>query len=119
MDPHARLARAARLDARVARIPSPDGTVTVTVEAADVRYAKSGDVSIAYSVVGDASIDLVFVNGGSSLRSRSPGRGPAADFFTRLASFSRLILFDKRRTGLSDRDAGIADLETGWTTSAR
>jgi class 3 adenylate cyclase len=38
--------------------------------------------------------------------------GPAADFFRRLASFSRLILFDKRGTGLSDRDTGIPDLET-------
>jgi pimeloyl-ACP methyl ester carboxylesterase len=82
------------------------------VEAPEVRYAKSGDVSIAYSVVGDAPIDLVFVNGWIFSALELAWDGPAADFFGRLASFSRLILFDKRGTGLSDRDTGIPDLET-------
>jgi pimeloyl-ACP methyl ester carboxylesterase/class 3 adenylate cyclase len=82
------------------------------VEAPEVRYAKSGDVSIAYSVVGDAPIDLVFVNGWIFSALEVAWDGPAADFFRRLASFSRLILFDKRGTGLSDRNAGIPDLET-------
>jgi pimeloyl-ACP methyl ester carboxylesterase len=84
----------------------------VAVEAPEVRYAKSGDVSIAYSVVGDAPIDLVFVNGWIFSALELAWDGPAADFFGRLASFSRLILFDKRGTGLSDRDTGIPDLET-------
>jgi hypothetical protein len=48
-------------EAGVARASRP--AETVAVEAPEVRYAKSGDVSIAYSVVGDAPIDLVFVNG--------------------------------------------------------
>jgi len=82
------------------------------VEAPEVLFAKSGDVSIAYSVVGDEPIDLVFVNGWIFSALEVAWDGPAADFFERLASFSRLILFDKRGTGLSDRDAGIPDLET-------
>ena len=77
-----------------------------------VEYAKSGDVSIAYAVVGDGPLDLVFVNGWILSALENAWEGPAAEFFTRLASFSRLILFDKRGTGLSDRDTGIPDLET-------
>ena len=85
---------------------------TVAVQAPEVEYAKSGDVSIAYSVVGDAPLDVVFVNGWIFSALENAWEGPPAAFFERLASFSRLILFDKRGTGLSDRDAGIADLET-------
>src|SRR6266851_208373 len=77
----------------------------------ETRYAKSGDVHIAYQVVGDGPLDLIFVPGFVSnveLAWESPG---PARFFSRLAAFSRLILFDKRGTGLSDRDVGIATLE--------
>jgi pimeloyl-ACP methyl ester carboxylesterase len=82
------------------------------VDAPDVRYTKSGDVSIAYATVGQGPFDLVFVNGWVLSALEHAWEGPAADFFRELASFSRLILFDKRGTGLSDRTAGIADLET-------
>jgi pimeloyl-ACP methyl ester carboxylesterase/class 3 adenylate cyclase len=82
------------------------------VEAPEVRYARSGDVSIAYSVVGDGPFDLVFVSGWVLSVLESAWEGPAADSLSRLAAFSRLILFDKRGTGLSDRTAGIPDLET-------
>ena len=78
----------------------------------ETRYARSGDVSIAYQVVGDGPFDLVYVPGAVSnveLIWEDPAR---AAFFGRLASFSRLILFDKRGTGLSDRVSGIANLET-------
>jgi pimeloyl-ACP methyl ester carboxylesterase len=71
----------------------------------ETRYAKSGDVNIAYQVVGDGPFDLVFVPGGIShleVRWEEPS---AARFFRRLASFSRLVIFDKRGTGLSDRVA--------------
>jgi pimeloyl-ACP methyl ester carboxylesterase/class 3 adenylate cyclase len=82
------------------------------VDAPEVRYTKSGDVNIAYSVVGDGPFDIVFF-AGWILSSLEPAwEGTAADFFRKLASFSRLILFDKRGTGLSDRAAGIPDLET-------
>ncbi len=75
------------------------------------RYAKSGDVNIAYQVVGDGPFDLVFAPGWVSNIEYSWEEPQFAAFFRRLASFSRLILFDKRGTGLSDRVAS-ADLPT-------
>jgi pimeloyl-ACP methyl ester carboxylesterase len=68
----------------------------------ETRYAKSGDLNIAYQVVGEGS-DLVYVPGWVSnieLMWEEPGM---AHFLDRLASFARVILFDKRGTGLSDR----------------
>ncbi|HLX18791.1 MAG TPA: adenylate/guanylate cyclase domain-containing protein [Gaiellaceae bacterium] len=73
-----------------------------------MRYAKSGDVNIAYSVVGDGPFDLVFVVGSVFTALDYAWEGPPAEFFAKLASFSRLILFDKRGTGLSDRVADFA-----------
>jgi len=67
------------------------------------RYAKSGDYSIAYQVVGDAPLDLVYVPGFVSHVEHAWEDPDFALFLGRLASFSRLILFDKRGTGLSDR----------------
>lgn len=66
------------------------------------RYARSGDVNIAYQVVGEAPLDLVFVMGWVSHLDYFWEEPGFARFLTRLASFSRLILFDKRGTGLSD-----------------
>ena len=77
----------------------------------DPQYAKSGHVRIAYQVVGDGPFDLVFVPGFISnldLAWEDPVR---AQVWTRLAAFSRLILFDKRGTGLSDRIGGVPTLE--------
>jgi pimeloyl-ACP methyl ester carboxylesterase len=85
---------------------------TTAVGAPEVRYVKSGDVSIAYSVVGDGPFDIVFVGGWIFSALEYAWEGPPAAFFRRLASFSRLIAFDKRGTGLSDRTTGIADFET-------
>ena len=67
------------------------------------RYAKSGEYSIAYQVVGDAPLDLVVVPGFVSHLEHAWENPAYAHFLERLASFSRLILFDKRGTGLSDR----------------
>jgi pimeloyl-ACP methyl ester carboxylesterase len=67
------------------------------------RFTRSGNCHIAYQVVGEGPLDLVFVPGWVShveLMWEEPAR---ANFFERLASFSRLIVFDKRGTGLSDR----------------
>jgi pimeloyl-ACP methyl ester carboxylesterase len=89
------------------------------MEAPEVRYAQSGDVSIAYSVVGDGPFDLVFVSGWVLSVLESAWDGPAADTLSRLASFSRLILFDKRGTGLSDRATASPTWRRGWTTSVR
>jgi pimeloyl-ACP methyl ester carboxylesterase len=82
------------------------------VKAPEVRYARSGDVNIAYGVVGEGPFDVVFVSGSVFSSLEYAWEGPPAAFFSRLASFSRLILFDKRGTGLSDRTVGIPDLET-------
>ena len=69
----------------------------------ETMYARSGDVNIAYQVVGDAPLDLVFVMGWVSHLEYCWREPSFARFLLRLASFSRLILFDKRGTGLSDR----------------
>jgi len=67
------------------------------------RYARSGEVNIAYQVIGDGPIDLVYVMGWVSHLDYFWEDPLYSKFLTRLASFSRLILFDKRGTGLSDR----------------
>lgn len=78
----------------------------------EVRYTRSGDTSIAYATMGDGPFDLVFVIGWIVSALEVAWEGPPRAFFERLASFSRLILFDKRGTGMSDRVHGIPDLET-------
>jgi class 3 adenylate cyclase/alpha-beta hydrolase superfamily lysophospholipase len=78
----------------------------------ETRYAKSGDVNIAYQVVGDGPFDLVLVPGFVSHLELDWEEPRYAHFLERLASFSRLIRFDKRGTGLSDRPGGLPDLET-------
>ena len=82
------------------------------MEPPDVRYARSGDVNIAYATVGEGPIDVVFVIGWVISTLEVAWEGPPAAFFERMSSFCRLILFDKRGTGLSDRSVGIPDLET-------
>ena len=69
----------------------------------ETRYARSGDLNIAYQVTGDGPRDLVYVPGWVSNIEMMWEEPDYADFLARLASFSRLILFDKRGTGLSDR----------------
>lgn len=69
----------------------------------ETRYAQNGDVNIAYQVIGDGDLDIVFVMGWISHLEYFWKHPSFASFLNRLASFSRLILFDKRGTGLSDR----------------
>ncbi|HJR25190.1 MAG TPA: adenylate/guanylate cyclase domain-containing protein [Acidimicrobiales bacterium] len=76
-----------------------------------VGYAKSGDVHVAYQVVGDGPVDVIFVWGGVSHLELGWEHLPTAEFFDGLAAVSRLILIDKRGTGLSDRPAFSAGLE--------
>jgi class 3 adenylate cyclase len=76
-----------------------------------IRYAQSGDVSIAYQVTGDGPVDLVLVPGFTSHLEFDWEEPRHAAFLERLSSFSRLIRLDKRGTGLSDRHGGVADLE--------
>jgi pimeloyl-ACP methyl ester carboxylesterase len=78
---------------------------------AKTQYTRSGDVHIAYQVLGSGPRDVVFVPGFVSHLEAIWEDPSAARFFERLASFARLILFDKRGTGLSDRVPTIATLE--------
>src|SRR5215831_15133598 len=75
------------------------------------RYARSGELSIAYQVVGDGPPDLVYAPGFVSHVEWCWEEPSLARFLRRLASFSRLILFDKRGTGLSDRVGDLPTLE--------
>lgn len=81
------------------------------VAAGETSYAKSGDISIAYQVLGTGPRDLVFLPGIIShveFFHELPGY---TEFLEALASFARVIVFDKRGNGLSDRIAGTATLE--------
>jgi pimeloyl-ACP methyl ester carboxylesterase len=75
------------------------------------RYAASDGASIAYQVVGDGPIDVVLVLGFATHIELQWELPPMARFLERLSSFSRLILFDKRGTGLSDPVAEVPTLE--------
>ena len=76
-----------------------------------IHYAKSGDVSIAYQVVGDGPIDVVLVLGFATHLEILWEWPPMARFFERISSFARLIVFDKRGTGLSDPVVEVPTLE--------
>ncbi|HEX3936540.1 MAG TPA: adenylate/guanylate cyclase domain-containing protein [Xanthobacteraceae bacterium] len=75
------------------------------------RYVKSDDVHIAYQVFGDGPIDLILVPGFVSHVEAAWQSAGMAAFLRRLATFSRLILLDKRGTGMSDRSSQIFTLE--------
>ena len=77
-----------------------------------VQYAKSGALNIAYQVTGSGPRDLVLISGFVSHLDLDWAEPRHAHFLERLGSFARLIRFDKRGTGLSDRPGGLPDLET-------
>ena len=77
-----------------------------------VRYARSGDLNVAYQVSGEGPIDLVLISGFVSHLEKDWEEPRHAHFLERLSSIARLIRFDKRGTGLSDRPPGLPDLET-------
>ena len=81
------------------------------METPETHYAKSGDVSIAYQVTGSGPFDLVWVSGFVSNVELAWQQPTLAAFNRRLARICRLIRFDKRGTGMSDR-VGVAPLET-------
>ncbi|MBK8100255.1 MAG: alpha/beta fold hydrolase [Planctomycetes bacterium] len=89
-----------QLEAATTAVPTTAGSPVP-----EVRYARSGDVNIAYQVFGDGPIDLVFVMGWVSHLEYFWREPSFAAFLRRLATFARVILFDKRGTGLSDRVA--------------
>jgi pimeloyl-ACP methyl ester carboxylesterase len=82
------------------------------VDAPETRYARSGDVSIAYQVVGDGRSDLVWIPSVVHHVELSWENPPVARFLIRLVELARLIVFDKRGTGMSDRVSSDTTLET-------
>lgn len=77
----------------------------------ETRYAHSGDVNVAYQVFGDGAFDLVYVPGWISNIEMMWEHPMMAMSLERLASFARVIIFDKRGTGLSDRVTGYPTIE--------
>jgi class 3 adenylate cyclase len=82
------------------------------VDIPEVQYARSGDVAIAYQVVGEGPIDVVFVRGTLADLLAGWDQPLFLDHIKGLAEFSRVILFDKRGTGLSDPVRQVPTLET-------
>ncbi|HEY8630654.1 MAG TPA: adenylate/guanylate cyclase domain-containing protein [Gaiellaceae bacterium] len=78
----------------------------------DIRYVRSGDVAIAYQIIGEGTTDLVFVTGFVSNLAYAWEHPIVVRFYERVSSFSRLIRFDRRGTGLSDRPRDVPTLET-------
>jgi pimeloyl-ACP methyl ester carboxylesterase len=78
---------------------------------APIEYARSGDVNIAYQVTGEGPFDLVLIHGFFSHLEIDWELSASRYVNDRLGSFARLIRFDKRGTGLSDRNVGLPDLE--------
>src|ERR1700761_4178432 len=75
------------------------------------QYARSGDLHIAYQVIGDGPIDLVYVPSWMSQVEHYWEEPSIRRYFERLASFSRLIMFDRRGSGLSDPVPAAPTLE--------
>src|SRR6266511_5885104 len=85
---------------------------TPLVEAPEIRYARSGDVSLAYAVSGTGPFDLVLVHGFVGNLETVWEQPLRVAFLERLGSFARVIEFDRRGTGLSDRVRDVPTLET-------
>ena len=81
------------------------------MSAPEIKYTRNGDVHIAYQVVGDCPIDLVYIAGQVSHVEAIWDLPRYARFLERLASFSRLIIYDKRGTGASDRAVDLHSIE--------
>ena len=75
------------------------------------RYAKNGDISVAYQVFGEGDVDLVMVPGFISHIENYWDEPRFAQWLRRLGSFSRVILFDKQGTGLSDRSSKLPGMD--------
>jgi class 3 adenylate cyclase/alpha-beta hydrolase superfamily lysophospholipase len=82
------------------------------VDAPDIQYARSGDVAIAYQVVGDGPVDVVWFRGMAGDLLSTWDQPRLFRHATDLAAFSRVLMFDKRGTGLSDRVREAPTLET-------
>jgi pimeloyl-ACP methyl ester carboxylesterase/class 3 adenylate cyclase len=77
----------------------------------DIQFARSGDVQVAYHVVGDGPVDIVYVQGAWSHREVAWELPAYRRFCELLGEFARVILFDKRGMGMSDRVPGATPLD--------
>ena len=82
------------------------------MEPPEVRYARSGQTAIAYQLIGSGAVDLIWVPGLISNIEFAWTDPSLANFMARVGSFTRLVRFDKRGTGLSDRATEMPTLET-------
>src|ERR687898_517112 len=89
-----------KLECRHNHMLAPRGYAALAIE---TRYARNGDINIAYQVVGSGPRDLIFAMGWISHLDMFWEEPRFARFLRRLASFARVIIIDKRGTGLSDR----------------
>ena len=88
-----------------------DVRLRIVADISEIRYAQSGDLSVAYQVIGDGPRDLIFVPGIVShveFFHQLPGY---TEFLEGLAAFARVVVLDKRGNGLSDRVMGASSLE--------
>src|SRR5215210_6540685 len=86
-------------------------------EPPDVRYARSGDVHIAYVTVGAGPVDVVFVRGFAGDLLSVWEQPLLMRFIDELSTFARTTMLDKRGTGLSDRVREVRRSRRAWTTS--
>lgn len=103
--------------AAVRRVPAGDPgrarpSTEVQPEPAPVRYTETDGLNIAYQVTGGGDVDIVLVAGFISHLEQDWGDPRHAHFLRRLGTMGRLVRFDKRGTGMSDRPADVPDLET-------
>ena len=80
-------------------------------QAGTVRYVSNGGVHIAYKIIGDGPVDILFIHGFLSNLEIAWENEEYTNFFEQLGKFARVILFDKRGMGLSDRVQGAPSLE--------
>ena len=93
-------------------LKGPERSVpTKKVERSLVRYVANGDVHLAYQIIGDGPVDLLFIHGFISNLDLAWEDAEYTNFFEQLGQFARVILFDKRGVGLSDRIQGAPSLE--------
>lgn len=83
------------------------------------RYTQSGDINIDYQMFGHGGVDLVVVSSWVSSIDMFWEEPGFTRFLQRLGSFSRVILFDKRGTGLADRVTNMPHSKSAWTPWAR
>jgi pimeloyl-ACP methyl ester carboxylesterase/DNA-binding CsgD family transcriptional regulator len=108
----ARLAASSGVTAGAAGEAAGEAAAVADESASPIRYARSDDLNIAYQITGAGDVDLVLVAGFVSHLMLDWTERRHAHFLHRLGTFSRLIRFDKRGTGMSDRPGSLPDLET-------